>query len=324
MRQIVEKVTKTLIEDTIDIPRILVVPKGQSVIGFNQFTLDFSSIRFQPVDRDLLIQHLRTHAQESLIFFEKESDAERLEDILVSGLINFEDISYDHHADLLYDLSGQMVKHFQSYLKNENEIRNVILYHQKNLVNLIHAQMLAHQFENATEYEVIISKGFTELKSTAFTAFGNSDAIDFRSPQFDKKKIGQLIFSGFSKCLYPQTKFGSDTERRFSVILERESDKWFRPAKGQFQIFYLSGNDQKEYIPDFVAECVKTIYMIETKARNEMNSEEVLKKKEAAGKWCLLASKHNLKLDGKPWKYLLIAHDEVQDNMTLKYFENKL
>jgi type III restriction enzyme len=47
-----------------------------------------------------------------------------------------------------------------------------------------------------------------------------------------------MIFNGFSKCLYPAVKFDSDTERRFSAILERESPKRFRPARGQFQIYY--------------------------------------------------------------------------------------
>jgi hypothetical protein len=30
--------------------------------------------------------------------------------------------------------------------------------------------------------------------------------------------------------------------------------KWFKPAKGQFQIYYKLGTEQPEYIPDFVAE----------------------------------------------------------------------
>jgi type III restriction enzyme len=44
-------------------------------------------------------------------------------------------------------------------------------------------------------------------------------------------------------------------------------------------------------------------------------------KKEAAIKWCGYASEHNAKNKKKPWKYLLISHDEVKDNMSLKYFE---
>ena len=44
---------------------------------------------------------------------------QRLEDYLVRGLMDFDDISYDDHADLLYDLAGQMVKYLLSYLSEE-------------------------------------------------------------------------------------------------------------------------------------------------------------------------------------------------------------
>jgi hypothetical protein len=78
-----------------------------------------------------------------------------------------------------------------------------------------------------------------------------------------------------SRCLYPLQKFDSDTERRFSIILERDASKWFKPAKGQFQIYYKLGTEQPEYIPDFVAETDSTIYMVETKARADINTQEV-------------------------------------------------
>ena len=71
-----------------------------------------------------------------------------------------------------------------------------------------------------------------------------------------------------------------------AVVLDRESHKWFKPAKGQFQIFYKAGNELPEYIPDFVAETDACIYMLEPKARNEMTDGEVLAKKDSAMKWC--------------------------------------
>jgi type III restriction enzyme len=40
-----------------------------------------------------------------------------MEDYLVRALIDFDDISYDTHADLIYDLAGQVVKHIKGYLK---------------------------------------------------------------------------------------------------------------------------------------------------------------------------------------------------------------
>jgi type III restriction enzyme len=247
-----------------------------------------------------------------------------MENYLVRGLIDFEDISYDDQSDLLYNLSSQVISHLKSYLKTGEDVRNVALYYQKQLVNFIHAQMLEHQSDSYSDFEVKVSKGFTALKELAFTAEEGVEPLNFRQSDFDKSKIGKLLFNGFSKCLYPVVKFGSDTERRFSVILEQDSLKWFKPAKGQFQIFYQMGNESSEYIPDFVAETPDTIYMIETKAKNQISSPEVQSKKKAAEAWCGYASEHNERSKGKPWKYLFISHESVRDNMTLKYYEQTL
>jgi type III restriction enzyme len=56
--------------------------------------------------------------------------------------------------------------------------------------------------------------------------------------------------------------------------------------------------------------------MIETKAENQINSPEVQTKRKAAEAWCAYASEHNAQNNGKPWKYLLIPHGSVKDNMT--------
>jgi type III restriction enzyme len=63
---IVAKTAELVVRQTIDIPRILVVPKGEATIGYHPFKLDTLTIRYQPISRDLLIQHLRTHQQETL------------------------------------------------------------------------------------------------------------------------------------------------------------------------------------------------------------------------------------------------------------------
>jgi type III restriction enzyme len=129
--------------------------------------------------------------------------------------------------------------------------------------------------------------------------------------------MAKYLFGGFKKCLYPVQKFHSDAERRLAVILERDAQKWFKPAKGQFQIYYKSGADHPEYQPDFVAETESVIYMLEPKAKNEMEDPVVLIKKEVAEKWCERASKHAGEHGGKPWKYALIPHDIIAENMTL-------
>jgi type III restriction enzyme len=102
------------------------------------------------------------------------------------------------------------------------------------------------------------------------------------------------------------------------VILERESLKWFKPAKGQFQIYYKRGAEHPEYQPDFVAETKKYIYMLEPKAANQMEDAEVLAKRDVAVEWCKHASQHALTYGGKPWQYLLIPHVAIAGNMTLE------
>jgi len=136
-----------------------------------------------------------------------------------------------------------------------------------------------------------------------------------------------MLFGGFTKCLYPLQRFDSDTERRFSVILERDALKWFKPARGQFQIYYKFGTEQPEYIPDFVVETDSVILMAETKRRDDLQAEDVRAKAEAATRWCRHASEHAAKVGSKPWKYLLIPHDEIAESKTLANylrFEQKL
>ncbi len=319
---IVQQTTSMVVNQTIDIPRILVVPKGEVSSGFQPFSLDTSGIHYQPVDRDLLIQHLRTHEQETLSFSGNQHQEPRLEDYLVRGLIDFDDISYDDHADLLYDLAGQMVKHLLSYL-SEEETRDVLIYHQRQLVEFIHAQMRVHYWEKVPGYDVVVRKGFTELRPSAFTAATTESIRDFRQTVQDRSRIAQMLFGGFQGCLYSIQKFQSDSERKLAIILDREALKWFKPARSQFQMHYKLGADHLEYQPDFVAEAADCIYMLEAKARNDMQDAEVQAKKDAAVQWCSHATSHTVSHGGKPWTYLLIPHDAISENMTLAGLANQ-
>ncbi|MDR4470321.1 MAG: DEAD/DEAH box helicase family protein [Nitrospira sp.] len=313
---VVQKTAQLVVQQTIDIPRILVVPKGDVTTGFHPFTLDSSSIRYQPVERDLLIQHLRTNRQETLSAGGHMQPEQRLEDHVVRGLVDYDDIAYDEHADLLYDLASQLVAHLRSYLL-EDDTKNVLIYYQKQLAAFVHAQMQTKQWEKAGGYDVVVTKGFTDLKKPAFTVKDGEPAHNFRDTVQDKSRIPHMLFGGFERCLFKELKFQSDPERKLAVILDRDSRKWFRPASGQFQIFYRLGASQHEYQPDFVAETADCIYMLEPKAKNEMTSPDVLAKKDAAVLWCSRATTHCLSNGAKPWKYVLIPHDEIAENMTL-------
>ncbi|MGR9052859.1 MAG: DEAD/DEAH box helicase [Gammaproteobacteria bacterium] len=316
---VVAKTTEIVVRQTIDIPRIAVVPSGDVTTGFHPFKLDVSRLHLQPGEREIVGQLLRTHEQFTLAA-ENGPTEQRLEDYIVHALVDFDDIDYFAHAELLYDLAGQMVRHLLGYL-SEPEARNVLDRDRRLIASDIHAQMTAHFWERATAYEVKISRGFTELKPCHYTATAGQTARHFRETVAELGRIKQMLFGGFDRCLYPLQKFDSDTERRFAVILERDALKWFKPAKGQFQIYYKSGTEQPEYIPDFVAETESEILMAETKARGDLNAREVQAKAAAAVQWCKHASGYAAKVDTKPWRYLLLPHDEIVESKRLLDFQ---
>ena len=48
-----------------------------------------------------------------------------------------------------------------------------------------------------------------------------------------------------------------------------------------------------------------------------MTDADVLSKRDAAVAWCQHAGQHAMQNGGKPWRYALIPHDVIAQNMTL-------
>jgi type III restriction enzyme len=110
----------------------------------------------------------------------------------------------------------------------------------------------------------------------------------------------------------------SDKKQKLELTwIGKENRQKLQPGRGQFQIFFKWGSDRREYQPDFVAETADTIYMLEPKARKDLEDGEVQAQQEAALQWCRHASDHNAKHGGKPWRYLLIPHDAIAEKMSL-------
>lgn len=316
--EIVAKTTETMVNQTIDIPRITVVPSGAVSTGFHPFKLDLSSLNLQPSEREITIHNLHTNEQSSLSA-ELGMKEKRPEDYIVFSLMDFDDIDYFTQADLLYDLAGQMVTHLRTYL-SEEEVLSVLDKERRLIAREIHAQMMAYFWEKAASYEARVSQGFSTLKPCNYTVSADEPIHSVRRTPKDVSRIKQMLFGSFSKCLYPLQKFDSDTERRFAVILERDAQKWFKPAQGQFQIYWKSGLDSKEYIPDFVVETEDSIWLVETKAGKDLKDPEVLAKADAAFEWCKHATDYALQHNGKHWRYVLIPHDEVAESKKLADF----
>lgn len=318
MAAVVAATAKLMAEGTIDIPRIIVMPKGEVKAGFKPFKLDLSGMRYPAPSEELWAKHLRTDQVDVIGLSKGNLSEERLEDYVVSGLIDFPDIAYDEHADLLYDLAGQVAAHLQAYL-SDDDARRVLALHQRDIARAVHVQMQDHFWlDDTVEYHHEVRQGWTDLKESAFTTI-NEPPLDFRRSPPDKSNMARYLFGGFAKCLSNVTKFHSDTERKLAVILEREAMKWLRPAKGQFQMFYRSGNDHLEYQPDFVAEMDDSIVMLEPKMATQMTDKDVLAKRDVAVQWCDWASAHARTYGGKPWRYALIPHDAIAENITVDF-----
>jgi type III restriction enzyme len=310
---VVEKTIDLRNELSIDIPRIVVIPRGDVKSGFKDFDLEPPAGRLQPVSQEILLQSLQDNRQYRLRSGDAVIAERRPEDYLVRGLMDFDDINYDEHASLLYKLSGQMVRHLQTYLMNNEDLLNVLQAHQQTLVQHIYAQMQEHYEETATEFDVQVSRGFITLRPNNYSQAAGQKIRHFRTTVDDKQMIRGMVFDGFQRSLYSKLKFDSNPERIFAVILEGDPTviKWLKPAKGDFQIHYAHDD---EYVPDFAVETDTVRYLCEPKAKNEMTDEVVLAKARAASLWCQRATQHAA---GKPWKYLLIPHDAINESKTL-------
>lgn len=311
LAEVVAKTMEVVVQQTIDIPRIAVVPTGEVTSGYHAFELGLLP-NFQPGQREIVGQELRT-SQQFTMSRESGIREKRLEDYIVKKLIDFDDVDYFTQSELLYDLAGQAVTHYQGQNYSEGELHEIFDTYSAQLAQLIHAEMHKHFWEEASGYEVKVSRGFTELRSCNYTVAANQPVHSVRETITEVGRIKQMLFGDFKRCLYPLQKFDSDTERRFAVILERDALKWFKPAKGQFQIFYKLGVEQPEYVPDFVVETDYCVFLVETKAANDLNTQEVKTKAAAAVQWVKHASDYALSVGGKPWKYLLIPHTEVTE-----------
>lgn len=138
---VVAKTANLVVQQTIDIPRILVVPKGEVRSGFKPFTLELGALNYPAPSEELWVQYLRTGQAATLGVSKGSVEEARLEDYIVSGLVDFDDVAYDEHADLLYDLAGQTVQRFRRYL-SEEDTRKILRLHYRDIARFIHLSQM--------------------------------------------------------------------------------------------------------------------------------------------------------------------------------------
>jgi type III restriction enzyme len=317
--KVVAQTATVVVERTISIPRILTYPIGEVRVDFLDFNLDFSSFEWIEPSAELVVQHLRTSLVEKIGFARGGIAEKRPEDYLVFALMELHDVDYFTQADVLYALSSQVVQFFLERERTDADIRDILMVNQKPIARFMHRQMQQHKSIAETEYETRISQGFVPLKQSAYTTLATDQIMPLSYVPNSKSEIPKIMYGHFKHCLYRVNKFQSNGERILAIILESDSLKWFRPARGQFFIRYRDGEDQREYQPDFVAELEDKIVMLEVKSEDEISDAIVLEKARAAKAWCANASQHALGHGGKPWVYANPINDKlIQENMSLK------
>ena len=304
----------------IEIPRITIEQSGDVKSGFKQFDLDVKNLNYQPVSEEILIKKLREQENSTdTIIGKGRIIPDKLDNIIVNELINHPEVDYDRQSELLFQLAEQAIAKFKKYLKDSDELINVVQYHKKEVSDFIYAQLMEHFYCEAPTFEKPIVRPFTRIEEPNYSKYKKDAIVQFRETVTPTNSIPTKVFTGFSKAYHTLYKFDSKTEKDFAIILEDDKEvlKWLRPGINQFHIYWQ--HNSRQYNPDFVIETTDAIYMIETKKEGDIETPEVQDKARAAIEYCKHATGYTCKNNGKPWKYVLIPHGAVQLNMSFGF-----
>lgn len=319
VERLVEVVTASIADNSIEIPEIVVLPSREVNFWFENFDLSgIEDIRFQPISDRLLIRNLRDQSQRELARSIEGPREERVENYIVKFLMDYPQVDYDSQSDLLYKLAGQMIAHLQSYLGSAEDVENVALAHGKPLAERIFAQMWDHYRQTPADYRATKIRSFRTLEPQNI-AYTPSRSLLLTEAATPLSATTSFTFRGGRKSPYQLHKFHSDPERRFAVMIDSEFEtevvRWLKPARNQFRIEYQPG---KPYEPDFVVEMTSEKLIVEIKAENQMQDATVQEKARAAAEWVKHANEFASDGDGKPWRYVLIPDQALSESATLQ------
>lgn len=219
---------------------------------------------------------------------------------------------------MIYSLVGDAKNKLLSYL-TVTEAEKVMRDRQKTIADIIYSQMNDHFYHEEVNFRAAKMRPFSRIETGFGSKFKSDEIYDLRA-NIPAGEVRSKVFNGFKKACHTLYKFDSGTERDFAIVLENDKTvlKWMRPSAKQFEIYYGSGG-MNRYEPDFVVETANMIYMVETKASNELRSEPVIQKANAANVYCQAVTDWNAENGGKPWEYVLLSHDEVRINSSFDY-----
>ena len=275
----VEETHKTAKEKCIPIPKLKITDNGVEEYGFVDFDLDLSEFKHAPIKNDLLIQNLedlsdRQRIQGDAIDFGGYNPKKVILEILRTK----PEIDYEKCSALLFKLISQVVSYYEEKY-DANLMRNIVMMNKRDIANKIYMQMMqdTHFYcENGFVQYAVVEERDSNLKQT----YTWSERVNLYESY--RENIKAVLFDGIKKGAFLSAKFDSLPELILTRILEQDKHviNWLRPAQNEFSITYNRG---RHYVPDFVVETDKEIYLIEVKGEDKINDADVMPR----GRWLL-------------------------------------
>ena len=320
-----QTITESIIKKTIEIPRITIQLKNDTEFGFKDFNLDTKTMeKFSPVEEKIFVRYLQEQKKTYTysVTNDDSSGEQNWLQTIVSELLNYDEIDYDEHGDLLYKLAEEALVHFRSYLSKDSEIDNVVQYYRVKIAKFIYTQMMENFFCETGEFENVDIKPFTRIENHNYSKFKDEKIYNSRDHVSTKSELLRRVYDYYKKSCHTLYKYDSLPEKEFAALLDEDDKvlKWLRPSINQFNIYW--DHHSRLYEPDFVVETTNGLFLVEIKASNKIGNLEVAEKAKAAQEYCRIATQYAIENGKKPWSYLLIPHDEITSTKDISYFQS--
>jgi len=303
--------------------KFIIIPKikterEEGEYYFDNFDLDLSKFNQKPINNDILIRSLTDSSDQEIIKggyinFEATNPKKAIVEILRTK----SEIDYEKNNELLFELISQVVDYYEKQYNNDG-MKNIVMMYKREIATEIYTQMLQHFVRNEgfIKEEVFVDRENNLQSNYNYNTI--KDIFDSYNTERDGR-ITSILFDGIKNGVFSSAKFDSEPELILARQLEREHDfvkTWLRPNPNEFNITYNNGH---KYEPDFVVETNSKIYLVEVKADNKLEDEDVLAKEERAISYCSTVSKWAKDTNNKTWNYVLIPASKITANSTFKY-----
>ena len=307
-----DNIIKEYRKNIINIPSISTNRHNVIEQEYKDFNFDYEKIlSFKPLPDSMIIQHLDDGETFEIKFNNSKSIYSNPKELLFEKILAYPSIEYEKCADILNSKIEEYISKL-SEKYNTDEIINIIFSYSNYIVKDFATQLKSNVEIIDNSFDEPVIKEYSNILQGNYKKYKNDDILQYTEP-VEKSVVPKKIFTGFKKTYHNIYKFDSNTEKDFSIILENSDSvlRWLRPAPNQFNIYWSPNN---KYEPDFIVELENFIYMIEIKAENQVNNDEVQLKKQAAEKYCDIVNDYGKTHNIKKWIYIIIEDSNVKTN----------